>query len=140
MPEFQVGVIIMRDRATVLLARHTDTWSLPRIAVAEGESVRDASARLAKAVTGLEEVDPKQSLFFCEQLKPTHDVALFCLVVATGETELKPNEWNCRWADVRELGKIQADEGMDDFSAQAFLKFADYLRAQASAATSGRVN
>lgn len=135
----------MRDRASVLLARNTGStkpvWSLPRGAVSDGEAVRDASVRVAKGVTGLD-VDPKQSLFFCEQLKPLHDVALFCLAVPVGEAVLAATneDWELRWADVRELGKIQTDEGMEDFSAQAFLKFSDYLRAQAMATTSGKVN
>lgn len=138
MPNLDVGVIIMRDRASVLLVRHSGStnpvWALPRGMVLDKESVRTASVRVSKGVTGLD-VDPKQSLFFCEQLEPSHDIALFCLAVSAPDATLPATDWELRWADVRELGKIQTEEGMEDFSAQAFLKFSDYLRAQAMSAS-----
>jgi ADP-ribose pyrophosphatase YjhB (NUDIX family) len=103
--------------------------------VADQESVRDAAIRTAKEAADLD-VDAKQSLFFCEQVKPEdHRVTLFCLALPSKAVELKAGLGfsEVRWCDVRELGRIQQEEGMSDHSAEAFVKFSDYLKAQAAA-------
>jgi ADP-ribose pyrophosphatase YjhB (NUDIX family) len=156
-PSFQVGIIVMKDRATVLLAKilhglddlhkddgsysysvHPDAgkWTIPMGSISWGQSIREAAIHTVKEVAGLE-VDAKQSLFVCEILQPEdHRIAIFCLATPTGEAELKPGSGftEVKWADVRDLGRIQQEEGMSDFSADAFVKFSIYLKAQITTA------
>jgi ADP-ribose pyrophosphatase YjhB (NUDIX family) len=154
MPNLTVGTIVMKDRATLLITKAAEgpdkgLWVLPDGAVQDGEAVRDASIRSIKEETGLV-VEPKLTLFLCERVvKGDHRVGVFVLAEPTApDTADSLNYFHpgtryaeAKWVDVRTLGDIQKNEGMSDFTADAFVKFSNFLRAQAAAApASGTVN
>jgi ADP-ribose pyrophosphatase YjhB (NUDIX family) len=142
MPSLTVATIIMKDRANVLLVKprsgpDAGLWSIPDGLVADGETVRAAAIRSVKEATGLE-VEPRMSLFICERVEPQdHRVGVFILAEPKTVEVTSPGV-DTRWADVRSLGEIQKSEGMSDFTADAFVKFSDFLRSKAP--TSGMVN
>lgn len=161
MPELTVGTIVMKDRATVLIAKAAEgpdkgLWAIPDGLVQDGEAVREASIRSIKEETGML-VEPKLTLFLCERVaEGDHRVGIFVLAEPTG-TFYSPEGGDssdamyyphpgtkyteARWVDVRSLGDIQKNDGMSDFTADAFVKFSNFLRAQAAAApASGTVN
>lgn len=147
MPQLGVGTIILKDRATVLLVKPTsgpdaNLWSIPDGFINDQETVRQASIRTVKELTGLD-IDAKQSLFFCETVTPDdHRVSLFCLAVLANPDadNLASGNQLSKWVDVRDLARIQTEEGLSDFSAQAFIKFSNYLNATAAASAGSTVN
>lgn len=144
----------MKDRATVLIAKVADgpdtgLWALPDGLVRDGEAVRDTATRSIKEETGLV-VEPKMTLFLCERIaEGDHRIGIFVLAEPTA---IGPSDSlnyfhpgtrysEVRWVDVRTLGDIQKNEGMSDFTADAFMKFSNFLRGQPAAAPqSGMVN
>ena len=153
MPNLTVGTIVMKDRATILIAKPYDgpdagLWTIPDGLVNEGESIRNASIRSIKEETGLE-VEPQMSLFLCERIvENDHRIGYFVLA---SPINLEPNVEpvpvpgrryaEVKWVDVRTLGDIQKNEGMSDFTADAMVKLSNFLRGQAAAAPrSGMVN
>ena len=158
MPNLPVGTIVMYDRAHVLIAKaisgpDAGLWTIPNGVIGDGETVRNASVRSIKEDAGVD-VEPKMTLFICERVvSDDHRVAVFVLAepvlapasvassVLPSEPVLIPGAGysDVRWVDVRNLGDVQKNEGMSDFTADAFVKFSGFLKTQASA-TSGRVN
>ncbi len=159
-----VGTIVMKDRATVLLAKAAEgpdagLWTIPDGFIADGEAVRETSIRVLKEELGMD-VEPQTSLFLCQRIvkdektgKLTdHRVGYFVLALFN-DPELTPSARSLRyphsgtryseakWVDVRTLGEIQKNEGRSDFTADAFVKFSNFLRSQAAAIPhSGDVN
>lgn len=156
----------MKDRATILIAKAIDgpdagLWTIPDGLVSDGESIRSTSIRSIKEQTGLD-VEPQMSLFLCERVaEGDHRIGYFVLANLPSTAtpghlpELKdidlygekskptpgPRYSEVKWVDVRALGEIQKNEGMSDFTADAFVKFSNFLRGQAAAAPrSGTVN
>lgn len=136
--ELGVNTLVMMDRANVLIAKanfgpDAGLWTIPGGLVNQGESIRQASVRTIQETTGLD-INAQSSLFFCEVVKPDdHRISIFCLATPLS-TEIKAGSQyaEVRWIDVRELGQLQKTEGMSDFSADALVKFGDFLKVQAS--------
>lgn len=153
MPNLTVGTIVMKDRATLLIAKPFDgpdagLWTIPDGLVSDGESIRDCSIRSTKEQTGIT-IEPQMSLFMCERVvEGDHRIGYFVLASPVGlEPGVEPQAVRggryaeVKWVDVRALGEIQKSEGMSDFTADAFVKFSNFLRGQAAAAPrSGAVN
>jgi ADP-ribose pyrophosphatase YjhB (NUDIX family) len=141
-PRLTVATIVMKDRANVLLVKPTNgpdagLWAIPDGLVNDGESVRNTAIRSVKEILGID-IEPRMTLFICERVQPEdHRVGIFVLAEPTSGEITNP-AFNARWADVRKLGDIQKTEGMSDFTADAFVKFSDFLRSKAP--TSGTVN
>lgn len=150
MPNLTVGTIVMQDRASVLLGKvsadgvDAGLWAIPDGIVNDGETIRDACIRTVKEATGLD-VEPRMTLFLCERVvEGDHRIGIFVLAEPTN-TGIVPSERysEMKWVDVRELGNLQKNEGMSDFTADAFVKFSVFLQQQApkaAAPVSGTVN
>jgi ADP-ribose pyrophosphatase YjhB (NUDIX family) len=153
-PNLTVATIIMKDRANVLLAKPREgpdagLWALPDELVNDGESVRNTAIRGIKDNFGLE-TDPKMTLFICERVQPNdHRIGVFVLSEPTDQTPfivpqddsltVVGNKYSeAKWADVRALGEIQRDQGMSEFTVDAFVKFSGFLQSQVP--VSGSVN
>jgi 8-oxo-dGTP diphosphatase len=132
----------MQDKASVLLGcvsaanlkdgdirKDEGLWAIPDGIVNDGETIRDACIRTVKEATGLD-VEPRMTLFLCERVvEGDHRIGIFVLAEPTN-TGIVPNEryTNMKWIDVRELGNLQKNEGMSDFTADAFRKFSEFLK------------
>ena len=140
MPNLTVATIIMKDRANVLLVKaeggpDSNLWALPDTLVADNETVRAASLRVGHNL-GLP-IEPKLTLFICERVVPEdHRLGVFVLAELTTtpgeEPEINPPRGTARWVDVRKLGELQKTEGMSEFTIDAFVKFSNFLRSQAT--------
>lgn len=144
MPNITVATIIMKDRANVLLVKprtgpDAGLWAIPDSPVGEVETVRNTAIRTAKDNLGLE-IEPRMTLFVCERVLPEdHRVGIFVLAEPLPEAAITNGVYSeARWVDVRALGQLQKEEGMSEFTADAFVKFSDFLSSRAP--TSGRVN
>jgi ADP-ribose pyrophosphatase YjhB (NUDIX family) len=135
-----VAAIIMKNRANVLLVKaeggpDSNLWALPDTTVADNESVREAAIRVGHNLSLA--IEPKLTLFICERVVPDdHRVGIFVLaepVPGEKEPEAVPPQGVAQWVDVRKLGELQKTEGMSEFTADAFVKFSEFLKRQAPA-------